>query len=88
VSIVWKDISSHSQGDTDRTPKTWRVNVDEFRITVTRHINYAPGDWLLICQPFAGMRRLAATEIESAKSEAIAFVRDRLQSALTELQDK
>ena len=82
---TWDDVSSYSRGDTDRTPNEWRYADADLRLWVHRHISY-PGVWLLTAPPFAECRKLNSTDIEKAKEEAVAFVRDRLTKALAALE--
>lgn len=69
--ITWKDISSHSQNEKDRTPKTWECRAGVFRLIVTRHIHYKPDQWVARCDGVFDGLALTSKDIEMAKSEAI-----------------
>lgn len=84
--MQWKDITSFSKSDTDRTPKTWQTTAGDFRIVVTRHRDYAPDKWVLNCNPFFDAKELAATDIDLAKASAVALVQGRLSAALNDLK--
>ena len=81
----WDDVSSYSRGDTDRTPNEWLCYADDLRLWVHRNINYR-GVWFLTAVPFAECRKLNSADIEKAKKEAVAFVRDRLKEVLAALE--
>ena len=51
MAVMFKDVTSFSQGATDRTPRTFVAEAGDLRIVVTRHIDY-PGQWVLQCDPF------------------------------------
>jgi len=70
---MWKDQSSFSRGDKDRTPKTWEFTSHGVRLVVTRHIDY-PGVWIARCDPWFSILELKSTDIEKAKKEAISIV--------------
>jgi len=81
----WKDITSFSQGEKDRTPRTWQIQVGRVRVVVTRHIHYSPTAWLLRCENFGIEEVLASSDIEDAKKEALATIRSILSGALAYL---
>lgn len=67
----WKDETSYSRGG-DRTPTTWTLRLPTLRITVHRHVHYAPNQWLVTCDRLLGVPQLLASgELEAAKREAI-----------------
>jgi hypothetical protein len=46
--VKWKDITSYSQSEKDRTPRTFQWCLPHYiRVTVTRHRDYDPDVWLL-----------------------------------------
>lgn len=47
----WKDITSYSRGDKDRTPTTWALQLGGgLRITVTKGHIYYQGIWVMHCE--------------------------------------
>jgi hypothetical protein len=83
----WQDVSSYSRDDTDRTPRSMQRKVGStIRLTVTRHIHYAPDAWVSNCEPFWTQRELAAKELPAAQAEAEQMLRDALTEALDALQ--
>ena len=81
---TWRDTTIYFQSDTgQREPETWEISEPPLTLTVTRHNDYGPRAWLLIC-PAAdlNLHRLRAREIEAAKKEALAVVSARLQALL------
>lgn len=81
ITPHWKDISSFSRGEKDRTPTTWEFNVASHRLRVHRHI-HSPGKWLLSGQPFFDQFELDSSEAEAAKAEAINRWRTELAEKL------
>lgn len=81
---MWKDISTYSRSDTDRTPRTWQCHAGGLNIAVTRHIHY-PGDWLLQCVPWFDNYVLKSKDIDAAKAEALALVRRQVEIVLNDL---
>jgi len=79
MKYQWKDITSYSQGDTNRTPGSWEMSVGSLRIVVTRHIDHDPTDWLL---DFSDRRLiwLKNKDIDKAKVEALKFVYDHFSN--------
>jgi len=81
--MKWKNESSFSQAEKDKTPNCWVAKAGRFKLTVHRHIHYPPTTWLLSCD---GVRlecwELSATNIKEAKREAIEIVRKRLIEAI------
>lgn len=43
----WKDISSYSQTENPRVPKTFELQIRNLRVIVSRHIHYPPTSWLI-----------------------------------------
>lgn len=80
--MEWKDISSYSRSDTDRTPKTWALQAEGLKIVVTRHVNYAPDAWLLCCQPFCEYGEIGTGTADEAKAAAVEYVRKNLELCL------
>ena len=45
--LKWEDITSYSQNDELRTPKSFEAAVGAFALIVTRHRDYSPETWLM-----------------------------------------
>jgi hypothetical protein len=85
LPLPWKNITSYSQRDTDRTPKTWEASFGKLRVCVTRHIDYPPDVWLLRCHGLGIERRLASPKIEEAACQARAIVQSHLEQMLRDV---
>lgn len=83
--IEWKDASSYSKSDTDRTPHTWQVKAGNLRLSVFRH-RYYPGKWLLNCNPWFDTTELDGVDIDAAKAEAVERVRASAQEIVDALE--
>lgn len=81
----WKDISSFSQRDKVREPRTFVMEVAGLSITVTRHMHYAPTDWLLCCDPFFREVVIGTGTADDAKVAAIKAVKQKLIDTLAAL---
>lgn len=79
--MKWKDDTSYSRSDTDRTPRVWAVEGDPLRLKVHRRHGIV-GIWFASCDLFE-RRELIAKEAEAAQAEAVALVVARLQKALS-----
>lgn len=76
----WKDISSYSQSDKKRVPRTFEIRAADVRVCVTRWIHGDPARWYLLC-PEAGYvshTGLNNQDLEDAKHEALCRVHDVL----------
>lgn len=78
----WKDITSYSQGEKDRTPRSFVVNVGGLRIVVTRHIYAKKDEWVLNCSPWFDLFVVGTGSADVAKAAAIIAVRKKLTEAL------
>lgn len=69
----WKDGTSYSRGDKDRTPKAWDLELSHARLTVHRYLNCV--GWFL-SSPGLGIstRPLREADLEAAKAEALRYV--------------
>jgi hypothetical protein len=84
--MQFKDISSYSQGETDRSPRVLRAEINGWLvITVHRHIRFPKDQWLLSSPGLFELWSLKSKDLKAAQSEAVAIVRERLQSALAAL---
>jgi hypothetical protein len=85
LPLPWKNITSYSQRDTDRTPKTWEARFGKLRVCVTRHIDYPKDVWLLRCHDLGLERQLASPKIEEAACQARAIVQSHLEEMLRDV---
>jgi len=81
----WKDISSHNQGDTMRTPDTFALKAARLRIVATRHIYHAPDAWVLNCLSFGDGIEIGRGTAVEAKDAAVEFVRKNLGQCIAAL---
>jgi len=82
----WKDVSSFSRSDTDRTPKAFEYRTKSLRISVHRSIYGAKVDWFVTCYDVRIEKHpLAAMPAEEAMTEGMAHVKARLAAMISEL---
>jgi hypothetical protein len=81
----WKDTSSYSRSDTDRTPRTWRMTLKRLSFVVTRHRDYAPDEWVFRCHELGLEAKLKSKGQEEAKQEALRIMRRVIKETLDEL---
>jgi hypothetical protein len=82
----WKDGTSYSRGQEDRTPSTWNCETKSLSITVTRHSWFEKDDWILHCYKIGIERhKLSSKDLELAKAEALDIVRKTLARWVKEL---
>ena len=79
---MWKDISSYSQREKDRTPKTWQFISNGVLLVVTRHIHLSPDVWAARCEPSVSLVELKSKDIDDAKKEAVSLVVNSLTKAI------
>lgn len=49
--LAWKDTTSYSQGDKDRTPNTWSASAGAFRLVITKGHIHHKGQWVMHVYP-------------------------------------
>lgn len=77
----WKDITTFSRGQADRTPTTFEKRCGPVRLVVTSgHIHY-PGKWVAHGFPLFESKPLKAATREEAQAEATQMARDWLSAA-------
>jgi len=79
--MEWKNCSSYSRGQKDRTPTAWEIKAEDIRICVHRHIHYPKDQWLLSCAPFYDLYELPYTDVDQAKGAALNMVIIKLRDA-------
>lgn len=85
---AWKDITTFSRGDKERTPRTYEIILGAVVLTVTRWIHGDPGRWYLDCSLLVGRRELQSIDIEGAKREAMLLLKALLQTSLSEVESQ
>lgn len=79
-ALVW--VVRATEADASRTPRTVATDVVSWlTVQVTRHYRH-PGAWVVQAPPILDSRVLSSVQIEDAKVEAVALVRDALENAL------
>jgi hypothetical protein len=85
VTSKWRDESSWSRGDVDRTPKTWVMDLfPGVRLTLTRHIHLDPDEWM-VRLPWAEVVLKRGLTADMAKARAEMYVVAQLKAALRSL---
>ncbi len=83
---MYKDIATHSQRDTDRSPKILENQTNGVKFTVHKHIYYGD-EWLLTCRELGVENRILNTEdMEEAKEKAIIEMIQLLGNAISKYQ--
>ncbi len=81
----WKDITSYSQGDKDRTPRTFEMAAGKMRLLVTRHRDLEPTEWKMEMQGCFGYTMRGNKTAEFAMHNCMMLARDFLRTALDEV---
>lgn len=72
--VTAKDITTHSQKDTERVPRVIEVNAIGVKYKVHRHI-YHPGTWLLSCKDLnIDCEDMKTDDMEEAMHRARAYM--------------
>ncbi len=88
MALIWKDISSYSRGDTERTPRTYQLQLPfHVIITVTRHRDYPSNQWLILIPIFNVEYPSDFSNISDAQNEAIELARQGLTGVLDALKE-
>ena len=78
--------TSFRQGEVDRTHRVWTLLVPpgrDFQVSVHRHKNYPPTQWLASCEAMnISCLKLAAVDAPTAKLEALHAIGDILANRL------
>lgn len=85
MPLIWTDVTSYRQGQTDRTPTAWAIKIGGIRVAITSgHINN-PDQWSVHCAPWFDTKDLdlpAQVPAEEAQAEALRLVRHKLTKSL------
>jgi hypothetical protein len=85
LGAPWKNVTSYSQGDKERKPRTWEARFGGLRIVVTRHMDYEKDQWVLRCHDLHLERLLASKDVKEAACQARAMVQAHLEQLLRDL---
>lgn len=78
MAIKFKDVTSHSKSSEDRTPRTWEAEIASVRLTVTRHRDYLPDEWIATSYPeLVCMELLQSKDVIEAQNEAVELLSSR-----------
>lgn len=67
--------------DSDGRGRTFSAHFGRLRVIVTRHIHYAPDEWLASCEPFFSERSIArGAELEKAQRMAIELLKHHIDA--------
>jgi hypothetical protein len=83
----WKDVTSFSRDQTDRTPTAFEVSLEDLRITITSAHRDYPGTWVMHCHALQiDTQVLKATTLNEAKRAAVQVVKDTLNKLLVDVK--
>ena len=82
--LKWKDETSYSQGETDRTPRVYAARVGMLRAVVHR-LHGIPDQWFFSCEPFTKNRTLKSKKPDTAQQEAETLLVNWLSDATEDL---
>ena len=80
--MSWKDISSYSQSDKTREPKSFEFRAAGIRLVLTRHRDHEPDEWVLNCVPYSEGVVIGKGTAEEAKNSAIDYVKRNLEKSI------
>ncbi len=83
---MYKDITTHSQREKDRSPRILENETNGIKFTVHKHIYYG-SEWLLTCRELGAENIALNTEdMEEAKEKAIIEMIQLLGNAISKYQ--
>lgn len=88
--VKWEDTSSWSDFDSKEVravPKSWTARIGRFRLTVHRHIQYEPDQWLASCPGVFECVELASKDVEQAKVQAVAKLQVICEDAIRSITE-
>lgn len=81
----WKDATSYSRGDKDRTPTVLEINLGAYRLVVMSSHIYYPGKWVMTLRPLIESPfELNVETLEEAKVKAIEYTKELLTRTTNE----
>lgn len=82
----WKDQTSYSRDDRERTPSVWQLQLTrDIRITVVRKHIHNPDSWVMHCNPWFDTHSLDLTPIPENRDEAMARALSKVRTKIEEL---
>lgn len=77
--MEWKDVTTYKQGEKEKNPLILECKIDDcISVKVHKHIWYGD-EWLLSCSfTEQNMVQLDTTNLETAKSTALIYVKSQL----------
>lgn len=84
--MKWKDISSYSLNNKDRSVSTVQTNIGGLTLTVTRSIFADPIDWVVRCEPLVREQRFGNGSLDDAKAAAVGLLREKVSAIADELK--
>ena len=81
----WRNVTSVSQNAKARPARTWRANFGNFDLILTRHVDYAPDQWIAYCCGVFPQRAMASKNIREAACQAKAMLQVELETAISEI---
>ncbi len=82
--MKWQITASRGKSGMAET-RSVEAKIGRLKICVTRHMDYDPTAWILVCDALIDSRVLESLDLESAKVEAALWVRSQLMAALDAL---
>lgn len=80
----WKDVTTYSRNDKDRTPQSWEIRLASERVVVTRYVGFPPNIWVLSWN--GRQQPLVQVDSEYAKREALGIVAAHYSKILAALE--
>jgi hypothetical protein len=80
--LIWKDKVKSYNDDTVASSET---RAGEFKLSIHRHVHYAPDVWLGSCGYIFSQSELKSKDVQGAKAEAESKLRLVLEKALSDL---
>lgn len=84
----WKDVTSYSRDDKEKTPTTYESKFGDLRLVITCSHIHDRGNWRVICRPFFERfidKRVEDYNVEQIQEIAVSMLRekiDRINEAL------
>lgn len=86
---MWKDITSYSRGQLERTPTMWAFSNDKITITLMNDHRDYKGQWVISCYALSqhAIRLKISNDatLEQAQNFALSYVKSELASIIESL---
>jgi len=80
----WKDRKRHYN---DEEPSESSIRLGSLRLSIHRHIDHPPDQWLASCSMFFSQRELKSKKMDEAKCQAKAILQVILEDAIADILD-